>query len=153
MTQYFRYAHNLLKHVYRPGGVSNHGLVGWLRLWGTQTETLTNWRAAAKSGWIQVCPGASSLTSSSSGRNCCFLFHPWIIFFMLFVLNLQNLILKENFMSLTSFRWQITTSSIQQFGVLYPRDGPVWCHSFSKLPLESGRGAKVARCYIQHLLL
>lgn len=39
-------------------------------------------------------------------------------------------------MSLTSFHWHIL---IQELGVLYPRNGPVWRNSLSKLPLESVR--------------
>lgn len=38
---------------------------------------------------------------------------------------------------------------IQKLGVLYPRNGPVWRHSLSKLPLESVRITKKIRTTIQ----
>ena len=53
---------------------------------------------------------------------------------------------EDNFMSLNSFHWnnlpRIDTSLIQKLGVLYPCDGPVRWHSFSKLPLESVRRSR-----------
>lgn len=45
-------------------------------------------------------------------------------------------------MSLTFFP-QIQSNLIQKLGVLYPRDGPVWRHSFGKLPLESAGKPKI----------
>ena len=84
--------------------------------------------------WIQVCLGVFPPTSQwgdASWFPLCG--SSWDSF-----LHFNQRKYWGEFWVLTSFH-RNNSSLIQKPGVLYPRNGPVWSYSLSKLPLESGR--------------